>query len=160
MPMPNDQIPPEVLAALRRGSLVEAIKLLRNSGIGLKEAKELLEAQRRRDASPAVLQAGQAPLGPPRADAAFPSASMVSPPAAAVEALRRGNKIEAITLMRAHAGIGLKEAKDAIDAMERTMGPRSKGLSPGEVPHSSEWRWWIVAIIAGLVAYYLLVRFV
>ncbi len=35
--------------------------------------------------------------------------------------LMRGNKIEAIKAYREQTGYGLKEAKDAIDAMERQM---------------------------------------
>ena len=37
-------------------------------------------------------------------------------------ALRRGNKIEAIKLYREATGSGLKEAKDAVEAMEREPG--------------------------------------
>jgi ribosomal protein L7/L12 len=35
------------------------------------------------------------------------------------EALLRGNKIEAIKLYRLQTGVGLKEAKDAVDEMEK-----------------------------------------
>jgi hypothetical protein len=35
--------------------------------------------------------------------------------------LRRGNKIAAIKLYRTATGVGLKEAKDTIDAVERAM---------------------------------------
>ena len=38
-------------------------------------------------------------------------------PAEAVEALKRGNKIEAIKLTRASTGMGLKDAKDAVEAV-------------------------------------------
>lgn len=42
------EMPPEVLAALGRGHKIEAIKLLREShGLGLKEAKEAVEAHLR-----------------------------------------------------------------------------------------------------------------
>lgn len=37
------------------------------------------------------------------------------------EALLHGNKIEAIKLYRGQTGLGLKEAKDAVDALERRM---------------------------------------
>ena len=37
-------------------------------------------------------------------------------PDAVVAALKRGNKIEAIKLLREQIGAGLKEAKDAVDA--------------------------------------------
>ena len=54
MPDPLDRLPPQVLDAMRRGSLLEALKLLRQSGIGLKDARALLEAQRSRADSPAA----------------------------------------------------------------------------------------------------------
>jgi hypothetical protein len=40
-------------------------------------------------------------------------------PARAVDALRRGDTIEAIKLLRASSGLGLKDAKDVIDAFRR-----------------------------------------
>ena len=38
------------------------------------------------------------------------------------EALRRGEKIKAIKLHRQSTGVGLKEAKDAVEEMERRSG--------------------------------------
>ncbi len=35
--------------------------------------------------------------------------------------LRRGNKIEAIKHFRTYTGFGLKEAKDAVDALEKQL---------------------------------------
>jgi hypothetical protein len=43
------------------------------------------------------------------------SRSRIPIPAAAEDALRRGNKIEAIKIVRETAGTGLKEAKDAVE---------------------------------------------
>jgi hypothetical protein len=40
-------------------------------------------------------------------------------PASAIDALRRGDTIEAIRLLRAATGLGLKEAKDVIDGLRR-----------------------------------------
>jgi len=40
-------------------------------------------------------------------------------PADALAALKRGNKIEAIKLMRQSTGLGLKESKDAVEARLR-----------------------------------------
>jgi ribosomal protein L7/L12 len=40
---------------------------------------------------------------------------------AIIEQLRSGNKINAIKLYREQTGVGLKEAKDAVDALERTL---------------------------------------
>jgi hypothetical protein len=56
MPEPSAPLPPEVIEAFRRGSPIEAIKLLRKStGLGLKEAKEVLDA----------LKAAQRPVAVP-----------------------------------------------------------------------------------------------
>ncbi len=48
------------------------------------------------------------------------------------EALRAGNKIEAIRLYRAATGFGLEEAKDAIDIIvaEKQSGPRQRLHAP------------------------------
>jgi ribosomal protein L7/L12 len=40
---------------------------------------------------------------------------------AIIEQLKSGNKINAVKLYREQTGVGLKEAKDAIDALERTL---------------------------------------
>jgi hypothetical protein len=42
----------------------------------------------------------------------------------ALKWLRQGNKIEAIKAFRAATGVGLKEGKDAVDALERQYGIR------------------------------------
>jgi hypothetical protein len=78
-------------------------------------------------------------------------------PPAAVEALARGDKIEAIKITRQHTGLGLKEAKELVDRHEDghegghgyghaaapaaarhapAASARRPGLAPGEVPRS------------------------
>jgi len=49
--MPDPQVPPEIAAALEKGNLIEAIKLLRQKGIGLAEAKGMIEALQRQAAA-------------------------------------------------------------------------------------------------------------
>lgn len=44
------------------------------------------------------------------------------PPADLVEAIRAGSMIEAIKRWRAHTGSGLKEAKDAVEALASSIG--------------------------------------
>lgn len=70
-------------------------------------------------------------------------------------ALQRGNKIEAIKLMRQATGLGLKEAKDAVEASpEHAQLGQSGQRSPGEVARSGSIGWVLLAlVIAGLVAY-------
>ena len=154
------ELPDEVRDALQRGNLFDAIKLLRRAGVSnLKEAKAVLEAEARR------INAGKAPGAPsarrPQAPHA-PAAPGGFPPAAA-DALRRGNKIEAIRLVREHQGIGLKEAKDLVEQQAQlivptvdSLSPRN-GLSPGEVPRGGgRIRWLLVAaaIVAGVVYHF------
>lgn len=81
-----------------------------------------------------------------------------------LEALEQGHTIEAIKRLRAATGLGLKEAKDLIDAHKRgraftvpaaappAAGPR---LAPGEVPRSGNTALWLlVVIVAAVAAYY------
>lgn len=103
MSIAPSQLPAQVLQALQDGDKIEAIKRLREiTGCGLKEAKDAVEgldqpsgrrAQAKQDLDP------DAPLS-----------------VAVVAALQQGNKIEAIRQLRVQRGIGLKDAKDAIDA--------------------------------------------
>jgi hypothetical protein len=74
-----------------------------------------------------------------------------------IEALRRGHKIEAIKLVREQTGMGLKEAKDAVDAYERTH-PKTPAASPGEVTSSGNGVWWVAALLVAVAAAYYLLR--
>jgi hypothetical protein len=47
-------------------------------------------------------------------------------PSGVLDALRQGNKIEAIKLYRKQTGLGLKEAKDAVEALAARHGIVSK----------------------------------
>ena len=81
---------------------------------------------------------------------------MSSLPPEVVDALRKGNKIEAIKRLREATGVGLAEAKGAVEHFEwhgstskpkvsatvrftikKSPPPRPAGLSPGEEPRSS-----------------------
>ncbi len=82
-------------------------------------------------------------------------------PANVVEALRRGNKIEAIKLMREFQQ-GLKMGTGQVGmhkghAPHTAYAARRPGLSPGEVPRTAGGSAWIVALAIGaLMAYFLL----
>lgn len=167
-------LPPNVIAALQRGNLVEAIKLLRTAGnIDLKQAKQAIEQHLDRS------KVARATVGE-----AF--GSLLQIPGVA-DAIRKGNKIDAIRILREKTGLGLKEAKDSVEQFPgSSMGdgthpepPRQPpltqptpwqpkpwqptlsrhGLAPGEVPQTIWSRWWIVGLII-LVAltYYLYMR--
>lgn len=142
MTIPAGPLPANVLDALQRGNAVEAIKLLReSSGLGLKEAKDAIDEHLR--GSPACTGA---------------AASVRPFPPSVAGALHRGNKIEAIRLLREHTGLGLKEAKDAIDASQQEPSAGMGKLAPGEVPRSNSVIWWIVVLAVACIAAYFLLR--
>lgn len=94
------------------GNKIEAIKQFRNmADVGLAEAKAFIEAM-----EPGGHR-GSAPEAPPR--------SLRSAEEAATAAIRSGNMIEAIKRYRQHSRVGLKEARDAVEALalvDRTQG--------------------------------------
>jgi ribosomal protein L7/L12 len=102
------QLLDDIKAQIASGNKIAAIKLYRDAtGAGLSEAKDAIE----------LIAAGK----PPRTDAA---------PTLPDEAMQRvsalvtaGRKIEAIKLYRQAAGVDLKEAKDAVDALEGRINP-------------------------------------
>lgn len=130
-----------VLDALQRGDKIEAIRRLReSSGLGLKEAKEAIE---------------QHLLGHPAHAPAARSSSRL--PAAVVEALRQRKKVQAIRLLREQTGLGLKDAKDAVDAFQDAERTKNDGLASGAVSRlGSAVRWIALLAMAGFVVYYFL----
>ncbi|MFZ6027228.1 MAG: ribosomal protein L7/L12 [Chloroflexota bacterium] len=106
-PVANKAIAPahiqEIVAIARSGNKIEAIKRYRQlTGVGLKEAKEAVEA----------LADGR-PFTP-----ALAGTTSVGTGEDIVALVRRGNKLEAIKRYREQKNVGLKEAKDAVEAME------------------------------------------
>jgi ribosomal protein L7/L12 len=125
-----------VLDALNRGNVIEAFKLMRAaSGLGLREAKQALDAYQR-GKQPSAAQ--------PEFPRALPGGSL---PPSVVEALQRGNKIEAVTRLRQQTGLGLKEAKDAVELF-RQLHPRPDDPSPGEVRDSGGALVWVAVALA------------
>lgn len=104
-PLPESERP-AIVALLARGSKLEAIKRVRElTGLGLKEAKDMVEAWDVGGALPALPAATPAT---PRGDMAEVRAILFG-----------GNKIAAIKRYREITGAGLKEAKDAVERMEQ-----------------------------------------
>jgi hypothetical protein len=77
-------------------------------------------------------------------------------PQDAVAALHRGNKIEAIKLVREAQGIGLKEAKDLVEQFLRTDPAVQASFAQMRAQSGgSSLRWWVIVIgIAALVLYF------
>jgi ribosomal protein L7/L12 len=108
---------------------IEAIRVVREqTRLGLREAKELVEA----------MEAGHPlPAGPVAGDGAgghgtLPGAlgSVPAPTRArAEELIAQGAMIQAIKVVRQHTGFGLKEAKDYCDALRAGRLPSAEPLS-------------------------------
>jgi len=119
--MPN--LPPDAIAALQRGQLVEAIKRTREAtGMGLKEAKEAVERYADGNDEFAVQDDAFEPLAEDRHTPIGPL------PPAAHAALQRGQVVEAVKLTREATGLGLAEAKQLVDAA------RARAPEDGSVP--------------------------
>lgn len=140
-PLSGPSLPQPVQDALQRGNLVEAIQLMRaGTGLGLKETKDALEAYMRGEPPVTGFAPNALPAGAPL-------------PAQVQEALDQGNKIEAVRRLRGLTGMGLKEAKDAVEAggigpgtgAGEGSGP-SEGQSPGQVSNSNGLWWWLAAL--------------
>ena len=82
---------------------------------------------------------------------------MAALPFAVAAALRKGDKLEAIRLMREKGGLGLKEAKDAVEAYGREQGAAADyHRAPGEVPRRGGAGWLVFVLV--VVALALLAR--
>lgn len=135
----NQPLPDAVIDALQNGHTIEAIKLLRSAtGLGLKEAKDVIDRY----------QSGN-PLTHTAAD------SINQLPASVLDALQQGNKIEAIKRLREQTGLGLKEAKDAVEAKGAGT---ANGYRPTIVkPRTMGAGWWLAGLaLLGYAAYYFL----
>lgn len=102
---------PDIVGLLAAGQEIEAIKRYRERyRVGLKEAKDAVDAMERGSPTGAA---------PRRRGSMAPGAAF---PPAVDDALRAGQKIEAVKLYRQEYGVGLKEAKDAVDARQAELG--------------------------------------
>ena len=100
-----------VLEALRAGQKLQAIRIYRQeTDLGLKESKEAV------DALDDKLRAGVSHPSPLSEQKGESLEDRI------LEQLRAGRKIEAIKIYRKETGTGLKEAKEAVDAMQRRHG--------------------------------------
>ena len=80
-------------------------------------------------------------------------------PAEAVAALQRGNKIQAIKIVRMERNIDLKDAKDAVEAY--VAGQPALQTSMAKVQRTGTValvRWVVIIVLAGLIAYHLLAK--
>lgn len=158
--------PAEAVAAIERGNLLEAVQHVRaRTGLGLKASKDAVDRYVQGDRSPfahgVATDADAAPAG--AFDDAFASASGPLP-AAAVAALARGRKVEAVKLVRAATGLGLADAKRLVEAQGATPFAQAGGMGalrddpmaePGRVRGGPLGRplLWIVTALVVLIAW-------
>ncbi len=103
----------EIQRLIQSGQKIHAIKEFRETfGVGLKEAKDAVEAL---EAGQGVDISGLHIVAPATARSQTDAEKI----AEIRGLLRGGNKIQAIKLFREATGVGLKEAKDAVEAIER-----------------------------------------
>ena len=123
----------DIRAAADQGDLIGAIKLLRQrTGAGLNEAMAMVDAYRRGQQLQPTTTAGELPL-------------------AAIVALQEGKLIEAIRQTREARGLGLKEAKDAIERY-LLANPASREQFQVATRANRRFPWLAVLIVAALVA--------
>ena len=156
MSQPHFSLPDNVLAALAAGNKMQAVRLLREqTGLGLHEAKDAVESYVPHDGAH-----GNHP-------AFNHSTASGDLPHMVVAAWQRGHKIEAVRLLREQTGLGLKEAKDTLEAAHIPANPTgfaeptsmvSATTSPGAVSNTGGRTMWVVgAMLLAAVAYYFLV---
>lgn len=108
------RFPAAAVAALAQGQRIVAIKRVResNPGMDLREAMETVDAHA---------------SGKQRFTVDAPAEVVIAPvdglPAEAIAALSRGQLIEAIKIVRAATGLGLKEAKDLVEQYRDGQAP-------------------------------------
>jgi len=105
----------DVVSMLQQGRKIDAIRIYREqTGAGLREAKDAVEALERGENLPAAARAAGSPGV--RADLKADVWAL----------LQDGQKIQAIKFYRERTGCGLKQAKDAVEAVGR-----EHGVEPG-----------------------------
>lgn len=147
----------EILRLTRTGRKIEAIKIYREAfGGGLAEAKEAVE--KLVDGKPLDFTNFQMfSISPPSSNYAgsFGQAENLND---ILNELRRGNKINAIRIYREKFGVGLKEAKDAVEAMERGKNinlhvSKSSQINDQPITKTTKTVGWItgIAVFLGLI---------
>ena len=165
------QLPPEAIAALERGNLIEAIKIVRErTGMDLKSSKEAVERHVHSGGGAAGAPAGwqEGDWGRGGGDAVavaetgsgMPGNGAAAVPAAALAALARGQKVEAVRLTREATGLGLAAAKQLVEAHPNPAAgdfghrPSSAAMNPMAEPGrvSGGGSAWLPVIVVLLIA--------
>lgn len=76
-------------------------------------------------------------------------------PVAAIAALNRGNKIEAIKIVRRERGVELKAAKDAVEEYLRSQPALAASFARKQADATrSALRWLVFVAVVGVLAYF------
>src|SRR5262245_37581787 len=137
----------ELAGLIASGRKIEAIKLYRElTGLGLAEAKYAIESL---EASSGASQKAEGSINSP-----LPKDKL----AEISECLFRGNKIEAIRLYREFTKVGLRDAKEQIDALEASLRAKSPQRFVGTPASKGCFGAATVICLCGLIAVYWLSR--
>jgi len=141
-------IPPAVHAALQRGEVIEAIRLLRDgTGLGLSDAKDAVQALQRLGGGITSMEIER---GGQRADAAGGRhAHELRLPPEIAAALSQGNVIEAIKRLRALQPMSLRDAKALVDRHRKSVPQRVPTVAPGD---SDGGLWWLGLLALAAIA--------
>lgn len=135
--MNNDSIgplPEAVVAAMRSGNKLQAVKRLHEStGVGLLQAKALVEMHGSDAMTPAV------------------DASGLVLPKSVRDAMDAGRKREAVRLLREQTGQGVRDAKEAVEVYAASTATGDAALSPGAVAKTGN-AWLLVVVLVLVVA--------
>lgn len=72
-------------------------------------------------------------------------------PPAAAEALKRGNKTEAIKIVREAWDMDLREAKEAVETYQGELPPMPKVVKQHKTKSALGWLWWILLAVVLLL---------
>ena len=133
----NEALLAEVRELLQAGQKIEAVKRVRETlKLGLKESKDIVDdVQRGR-----TIPLNAAPPDPE------PGLTRVH------TLIAEGNKIEAIKEYRRLTGLGLKEAKDAVEAIEQGMPVRVRQAATTGVTSAQSRSPWLVCGVLFVIA--------
>ena len=165
------QLPPEAIAALEHGHLIEAIKIVRDrTGMDLKLSKEAVEHYANSGALATSARAdwqegdwgrgGGDAVAVAETGSGMPGNGAAAVPAAALAALARGQKVEAVRLTREATGLGLAAAKQLVEAHPNPAAgdfghrPSSAAMNPMAEPGrvSGGGSAWLPVIVVLLIA--------
>jgi ribosomal protein L7/L12 len=140
-------IPTAVHAALQRGEVIEAIRLLHEAtGLGLREARDAVEALQRIGGGITSMEIESGAHG--AGTHGNQHAHELRLPPEVVTALSQGNVIEAIKRLRTLQPMALRDAKALVERHGLTAKPRhTPTVAPGD-SGGGPWVWIVLALIA------------